>query len=214
MEDGEAEDCGDPLVRALFDISATVAWLVGDAEDGTRLTHFAAAHQRDLDLLAKTDIAIFKKLLADATAYRDLFPGMEEFTGSRARLPGLEKRIKGHPLSDHYFRYRDLSRRSHASMTSATMYLGQADLEQGSEPSIEIPISETHAREFAENYLAYGAIVAYYVAVEAPSAAAVCDRETLARVGLHLGNFWAVEEGKPLMHERADPTSQEHRPRT
>jgi hypothetical protein len=62
----ELEDCGDSILRSLFDLTSTFIWLSDEAEGDERLSRLVRSHHRDIRLLAGTGIDVFTRLLSQA----------------------------------------------------------------------------------------------------------------------------------------------------
>lgn len=187
LDDAELEDCQDSLLRSMFDVVATFIWIGDDDADDSRLRLLLRTHRRDLRILFDTTgIEIFGSFLSDVGMLLKDLPAE-----GPEKLPPIEVRFKNHPLEKHYFRYRELARRSHGSLTAATMYLRPED------EGRKVVISPDNERRFAQNYLAYGALLLFTITVDATAKGLMTfSREDLGAAGGVLWRYWRIVEGK------------------
>lgn len=181
------EDCGDSIVRAMFDVASACIWLGDEATADERLSILLRSHQRDAHLLASTGMDVYVDLLASATDIADELAANDV----AAKLPSIEQRIAGHPLADHYYRYRDLCRHSHASYTASTMYL---DLEKSDSDSIQF--TADRAKRFSTHFLAYGCVLVLTEAAELVSEGLLEEPGGFREVGEGVWKYWRSVEGK------------------
>lgn len=186
LDELEMEDCCDPILRSLFDLAGTFIWLSNDDTDEERLAWFVSSHHRDARLLAETGLDVFNSLLGQAEELVNLLG--ESAEGSR-KLPPIEQRFGNHPLATHYSRYRDLSRRSHASMSAAVMYL------EPGEPGV-LEVSFERERRFAKHFLAYGAMLVLFLSLELIDRGYVDPPGDVEVLGSTLWHYWRAVEGK------------------
>lgn len=191
LDEVQLEDCADPILRSLFDLSSTFIWLSDENEGEIRLAAFVGSHHRDVRLLAETGVEVFGDLLRQA---EDLVEVFEQTTEAVKRMPSIEQRLAGHPLQDHYFRYRDLSRQSHASLTAAVAYLEPA------ETSTSLEVSHDRQRRFASHFLAYGVMLVLSMTIDMVQRGYVAAPGDLEVIGRKVWQYWRVVEGKdPLV---------------
>lgn len=186
LDESGLEDCADSIVRAMFDLASLFVWLSDEKEWESRFGDLLRSHQRDAKLLADTGIDVFAELYADARAIAEEFAG----ASPRRKLPSIEERLRGHPLEDHYYRYRDLCRHSHASYTAATMYVDREDKSEG------IRFTSDGARKFASHFLAYGCLTTFVQTMELIGDELIVGPDAIGSIGEQLWRYWREVEGK------------------
>jgi hypothetical protein len=114
LEQPKCLDCGDGLSRSIFENAVTGLWTIPTpAKHAERLVR---SFRRELALIAEQGSDFYTKMLERVDSWMD-----QQYGDHKGKAPPAFEQHLPPGAASHYFRYREVTARTHASVLSAEL---------------------------------------------------------------------------------------------